>query len=439
MNTRAQTPRSAVARLSFTSVQPQLLQRKCACGGSSNLAGECKECASKRLQRSSLAQGKKRIEEGETAPPIVHEVLRSPGSPLDGTTRAFMESRFGHDFSRVRVHTDARAVESAHAVTALAYTVGRDIVFGDRQYTARTTLGDRLLAHELTHVVQQEHDNAGVSTELRLSHPGENAEQEADRVADQAVSGTFTVFPRVGGEPGLLQRQPVTGAQSSRPWNANLDITAGLISTCWSDVRANGQYVSEYGPGPYSSICPPLCAREPLPLRLLFHVDGDTIPRPQPFDPSRLAATASFLPSSGGPESLLVQAIGKGAYDGPGAPLLTNIRTDLRFFTPPETGALLINLINSDPSSGVVAVYTDKIPVVDCPRSPRTGIAVPRTAVEVGIWLVVADPENAPLQYQRVDKNTPLEDRGVLVSVFRDESGYFYTYNGRRVYLPERP
>ena len=64
------------------------------------------------------------------APPIVHEVLRSPGQPLDTATRAFMEPRFGHDFSRVRVHSDAAAEQSARDVNAGAYTVGQNIVFG---------------------------------------------------------------------------------------------------------------------------------------------------------------------------------------------------------------------------------------------------------------------------------------------------------------------
>jgi hypothetical protein len=74
-------------------------------------------------------------------PPILHEALRSPGRPLDGTTRAFMESRFGHDFGHVRVHTDARAAVSAGAVDALAYTVGRDVVFGAGQYQPGTAAG----------------------------------------------------------------------------------------------------------------------------------------------------------------------------------------------------------------------------------------------------------------------------------------------------------
>lgn len=88
-------------------------------------------------------------------PPIVHEVLRSPGQPLDPNTRSYFEPRFGHDFSQVRVHTDRRASESAQAVNARAYTVGHDIVFDAGQYRTLDVEGRQLIAHELTHVAQQ--------------------------------------------------------------------------------------------------------------------------------------------------------------------------------------------------------------------------------------------------------------------------------------------
>lgn len=91
----------------------------------------------------------------QDVPPIVHEVLRSSGQPLDTQTRAFMEPRFGYDFSNVRVHTDEKAAKAAEAVNARAYTVGRDVVFGAGGYRPRTMAGKRLLAHELTHVIQQ--------------------------------------------------------------------------------------------------------------------------------------------------------------------------------------------------------------------------------------------------------------------------------------------
>jgi hypothetical protein len=129
------------------------VQRKCACGGASRLDDECEKC---RLQRLSV---QRRAAAKESAPSeiptIVHEVLRSPGRPLDAATRAFFEPRFGHDFSEVRVHTDAKAAESARSVNALAYTVGRDVVFGTGQYAPYSREGRRLLAHELGHVVQQ--------------------------------------------------------------------------------------------------------------------------------------------------------------------------------------------------------------------------------------------------------------------------------------------
>ena len=127
-------------------------QRKCACGGTPGPDGECEACKQKRLaiQRKAIISG-----ESSVIPPIVHEVLRSPGQPLDSATRSFMESRFSHDFSSVQVHTDGKAAQSAAAVKALAYTVGHNIVFGTGQYSLRTPQGQRLIAHEIAHVVQQ--------------------------------------------------------------------------------------------------------------------------------------------------------------------------------------------------------------------------------------------------------------------------------------------
>jgi hypothetical protein len=92
------------------------------------------------------------------APPIVHEVVRSPGQPLDAPTRAFFEPRFGHDFSKVRVHADRTATQAARAVSAQAFTYGRHLVFDENSYRPAMQTGRRLLAHELTHTLQQ---NAG--------------------------------------------------------------------------------------------------------------------------------------------------------------------------------------------------------------------------------------------------------------------------------------
>src|SRR5215208_7181257 len=88
-------------------------------------------------------------------PPIVYEALQSPGQPMSDGTREFMESRFEQDFSGVRVHTGEMAAEAAESVNANAFTVGRDIVFGEGQFAPNTSEGQRLLTHELTHTVQQ--------------------------------------------------------------------------------------------------------------------------------------------------------------------------------------------------------------------------------------------------------------------------------------------
>ncbi len=123
------------------------------------------------LQRSPIVS-QQTVDE---VPPIVREVLSFGGQPLATDTQAFMESRFGHDFSQVRVHTDERAVESAQEVNALAYTVGRDVVFAEGQYAPGTNEGQRLLAHELTHVVQHNNTYAPVDSDhiTPANHPSE--------------------------------------------------------------------------------------------------------------------------------------------------------------------------------------------------------------------------------------------------------------------------
>lgn len=157
-----------------------MLQRKCACGS------RCPRCQDEQDTHEQLQT--KRVQannSGETvAPPIVHEVLHSSGQPLDITTRGFMESRFGHDFSHVRVHTDSRAAESARAVNAIAYTVGRNIVFGAGHYEPASSRGRHLLAHELTHVTQQ--GEGSISSQLMTGPSDDRHEQEAEKIARDA-------------------------------------------------------------------------------------------------------------------------------------------------------------------------------------------------------------------------------------------------------------
>jgi hypothetical protein len=156
--------------------------------------------ASGTLQRAAV-----RAVKDDTVPPIVHNVLRSSGEPLDIRTKAMMETRFGHDFSHVRVHSGPQAAESAQAVDAAAYTVGHHLVFGQGEYAPHTPTGQQLLLHELTHTLQQ--DGQAVPADFRIGAPGGPAEREAQHVA---VSAPGHVAGRQGYQPALpmLQRQP---------------------------------------------------------------------------------------------------------------------------------------------------------------------------------------------------------------------------------------
>jgi outer membrane protein OmpA-like peptidoglycan-associated protein len=122
------------------------IQRQCACGGACDKCKK-KQMSLKRVSASSHASAE--------VPSSVDAVLRTAGEPLDAATRSFMEPRFGYDFSQVRVHTDSDAAQSARDVGALAFTVSNHIAFAGGQYAPGSVGGNRLLAHELAHVVQQ--------------------------------------------------------------------------------------------------------------------------------------------------------------------------------------------------------------------------------------------------------------------------------------------
>jgi len=161
------------------------LQRKCSCGGAPGPSGECAECQKKRL---TVQRRVANAQESGGVPPIVHEVLRSPGRPLDPATRAFMEPRFGHDFSHVRIHTGTHAAESAQAVGALAYTVGRNIVFDGDRYAQSSSKGHHLLAHELIHVLQQCGSPCHPSSHIQIGEPRNQFESKANAVPESLAN-----------------------------------------------------------------------------------------------------------------------------------------------------------------------------------------------------------------------------------------------------------
>lgn len=272
------------------------------------------------------------------APPAVHDVLGSAGAPLDPAVRGALEPRFGRDFSRVRVHTDARAALSAEMVNARAYTVGQDIVFAAGSYTPGTTDGRRLLAHELTHVAQQ--DTGGPSAapaRLAVGTAGDPAEREADRVADQVTARRPA--GAISSSSPLIRRQPAPApanplAVCFQPGRA--PATAPGPDTCWAQKPENcpsfGSWLSSFdplrtfstadvvaGPGMFTPLGDAAAARDPRDTRAAL--PGETavstgaatpVPNRQPADrfidhptdvwvrtclPPELRATAYMLPA----------------------------------------------------------------------------------------------------------------------------------------------
>jgi hypothetical protein len=205
IQTREKAPAQSAS--ASTPVRTNILQRKCACGRVLGPDDQCAECRRNQSQRRPGVSA-----ESTRVLPTVDDALSSPGKPLATTVRAHMESHFGHDFSRVRVHDGAQAVRSARAVNALAYTVGHDVVFGAGQYSPQSRAGQRLLAHELAHVVQQSRGGPNAPSPL----PSSTLEQAADR-ATSAVTQGGRPIEVVGASSTGLARQPRSLIQSLNP------------------------------------------------------------------------------------------------------------------------------------------------------------------------------------------------------------------------------
>src|SRR5439155_6130630 len=203
----------------------RLLQRKCACADHDG-SSQCEACGENKLQRKAAGGS-----DPKHAPAIVGKVLRAPGAPLDQQARGFMERRFSHSFGDVRVHTGTDAAQSARAVNAHAYTVGRDIVFAGGRYAPGTTNGTRLLAHELTHVVQQRGAASSPGSGLQIDSPQGAAEQEAERVSAAITADHSPATVPASDRPRLHRSAAIVsmlnaGAPDAVPLTMNLGRTA---------------------------------------------------------------------------------------------------------------------------------------------------------------------------------------------------------------------
>ncbi len=229
--------------------------RRNGCGGHSHCS--CKECSAARHDREHAAPA---------APASVEEVLGSPGQPLDGHARAFLEPRFRHDFSRVRVHTGPKAARSAADMNARAWTAGNHIAFGDGLYPPSTPQGAGLLAHELAHVVQQ--SGVGAPERPRIGRPDDRFEHDAGSRARLLARDLPLPAPARVSAP-VLQRSFVSGlldvllfiprlfgleyfpAEQLREYLAGLRQRRGPARTLFSDNKARACVKRENELGPY--------------------------------------------------------------------------------------------------------------------------------------------------------------------------------------------
>ena len=190
----------------------KVLQRKCACGQHTIAGEECESCEKGKRALQLKHAGTNSVA-FDGVPPIVEHVLQSTGQPLDAKTRNFMEPRFGHDFSKVRVHSDNVAAQSARAVDALAYTVDFHVVLDNQFLPAQSYRREKVLAHELAHVVQQSRMPAQDSVTL-LNDSG--LESQADNSTRQVMRGHQTTVSSSGA--GLMR--------TPRSLNSSLDPSA---------------------------------------------------------------------------------------------------------------------------------------------------------------------------------------------------------------------
>jgi hypothetical protein len=161
------------------------------------------------LQRAVGNSGVGAMLEEERSP--VHDVVNSGGgSPLPAEVQEEMQGRLGHDFSDVRVHNDSRAHESAQSVNAHAYTVGSNVVFQRDKYDPASTEGKTMLAHELTHVVQQRSgpvDGTAAGGGIKVSDPSDRFEREASANADRVMSAPAPASAQLSASGPAVQRE----------------------------------------------------------------------------------------------------------------------------------------------------------------------------------------------------------------------------------------
>jgi hypothetical protein len=184
---------------------------------------KCQSCEDEdeklKINRKSLAKVDDNSYITENASREIEDIRNGAGSPIDSLTRTFMQSRFGYDFNDVRVHTNGKAARSARSLNALAYTIGNDIIFDYGKYEPHTTIGKRLLAHELIHTIQNKKGSWSSATFRNKSLNSDEIETSSERMRDSDAYQMNEIMKVTEQPATIIERQP-NGSVETGPTDA---------------------------------------------------------------------------------------------------------------------------------------------------------------------------------------------------------------------------
>jgi hypothetical protein len=434
---KASASRTRLKRLpwpTLTFASGSLLQRKCVC----EEQAQPDESLSGTVSRKAAGPGPV-----TQVPASVNEAIHAPGQPLEASTLAWIGPRFGHDFSRVRVHADGQAARSAGVVNALAYTLGEHLVFAAGQYAPGTAAGRYLLAHELAHVVQQSSKPAENLTGLALSRPGDPAEVEAERAAVALVSGKEVALPGGLSAPGVLQRQQA--GQATGPQTAPPPPAAGAFAGEAPALAARRTGAIGVARGAIQSLTGALSSGYLWPFEAptatgvdLTAMWGTPAQETTAQRQARLRRLISDLINMVAqlerapiPAAWLAQPVSFPPHGTLGITSGNQAEQDAQIFYAHQGAevGMDFDLV----SNNTYYIQTRPVPTQQTARLPLG------SGVGLGLYIVVDDPDRAPLVYHRLTQYEPWSGPGVIMEVWHDSFGYYYPYHGQKIYLPGRP
>lgn len=371
------------------------------------------------------------VGDGGTVPPAVARVASGEGSTLDAGVRSFVEPRFGMDFSHVRVHTGTAEAAAADALGARAFTLGNDVVFGRGEYRPMTHAGRRLLAHELTHVVQQgeaaipgvQRQQAPDSTPESILPPADpaRAEQARQRVAAFVRGGMerIRLSLRTGRLLELIEEPHSEGVQGprTRPAINRVESFGDRRRRLFDFLRTLGAFLQAYESGSF--------VPTHIDWSIRLFLEGRQAP-PGLVNPDRLPEGYS-LPDSEECGNVIDEIVAGHFDDSLGYHDSTIACVVLACYMQ------RIGMDTHLAARNLLYLFWRVMP----PGAPGERHQQTRPATQLGIQLVVRAPRGNPHDYTRLGATMNIPPGAIVVEVQRDSFGTFYMYRGTRIDLAE--